>query len=135
MSQKDNITPITNFKVWNYNGLSFELDMTDADVVERYETVFDEMGRREKELPKTGKASEIIRAQYNWFIEVFDKVFGEGTGVQICGGKPSISNCYDAYDSFLAFIASQRDSQRQRVANIGSTYLNRAQRRAKKNSK
>lgn len=135
MSQKKNITPIVNPKVWNYNGYSFELDMTDADVLERYEAIFDEMGEREKELPKTGKASEIIRAQYNWFVEMFDKIFGEGTGVQICGEKPSLFNCYDAYDSFLLFVASQKDARSQRVANISSTYLNRAQRRAKKATK
>lgn len=135
MSQKENITPIVNPKVWNYKGLNLELDMTDVDVVERYEAIFDEMQEREKALPKTGKASEVLRAHYNWFVEVFDKIFGEGIGVQVCGEKKSLSNCYDAYDSFLLFISSQKAAQRERVARIGTTYLNRAQRRAKKTSK
>lgn len=129
---ENNIAPetISNTKVWNYNGNEFEFDMTDADIVERYENVFEEMGEKEKALPKTGKHSEIMRAHYNWFVETFDKLFGEGNGKKICGEKCSLSNCYDAYESFLAFVALQRTEQVSRTQRITSTYLNRAQRRA-----
>lgn len=129
---ESNVLPETtpDTKVWNYNGNEFEFDMTDADIVERYENVFEEMGEKEKALPKTGKHSEIMRAHYNWFIETFDKLFGEGNGKKICGEKCSLSNCYDAYEDFLSFVAAQRAAQVSRTQRITSTYLNRAQRRA-----
>jgi len=77
----------------------------------------------------------MIRAQYKWFIESFDALFGEGMGVKLCGEAPSVTNCYEVYDAFLAFIAKQGVNQAARIGSINSKYANRAQRRAQAKNK
>lgn len=47
---------------WEVNGLSLELDLDDADNMERYENAFDIMAKEENQIPKDGKQSERIRA-------------------------------------------------------------------------
>lgn len=46
---------------WEINGLSLELDLGDADVMERYENAFEEMAKEENTIPKEGRQSERIR--------------------------------------------------------------------------
>lgn len=125
----------TNSKIFKYNDVEIEFDLSDADILEKYENIFDEMGEKEKKLPKTGKQSEIIRAQYNWFVEVFDKLLGEGIGKKVCGEKCSVANCYDAYEYFLSFVANQKLALTNRALSISNSYSNRAQRRASAKSK
>lgn len=116
--------------IWNFNGVEFEFDVTDVDVAEKYEETFAVMGEKEKKLPKEGKQSELLKAQFEWFIETFDRLFGDGAGIKICGGKKSISVCMDAYMSFLAFVKAQKVAIQEKGNSIHSTYSNRAQRRA-----
>lgn len=115
---------------WEYNGHKFELDLTDADVMEKSENAFDEMQKEEMNLPKIGKASVRIRAYCSIFRKLFDLHFGEGAGLAIIGEKDSIQNCHDAYDSFLAFLAEQVDARNTFANKINKKYTNRAQRRA-----
>ena len=50
----------TKFK---YNGAEYDFDVRDADDAEKFEAAINAMKEAEKEVPKTGKTSEIIRAQ------------------------------------------------------------------------
>ena len=39
---------------WEYNGVTLEVDLQDADFAEKYEAAFANMGENEKKLQKTG---------------------------------------------------------------------------------
>ena len=66
-------------KTWEINGLNLELDLENADCMERYENAFEEMKKEENEVPKDGKASMRIRAYCRLFRNLYDNIFGEGT--------------------------------------------------------
>ncbi len=88
------------------------------------------MGEKEKALPKTGKQSDILKAQFEWFSETFDRLFGKGSSEKMFRGKKSVSLALEAYESFLDFVKSQKSDINNRGARINSKYSNRAQRRA-----
>ena len=121
-------------KKWQINGKEFELDLTDADAVERYENAFEDMTDAEKLIPKDGKASERIRACCGLFKKLFDTIFGEGTSEQIFEGVPtSISAYEEIYLSFLDFAHAQFEADtKQRAERLTKYTPNRKQRRAKK---
>lgn len=121
-------------KIWEINGQSLELDLTDADVVERYENAFADMDSAEKLIPKDGKASDRIRACCNLFKKLFDTIFGEGTSDKVFEGVPtSISAYEEIYYSFLDFAQAQfEEDAKKRAARLTKYTPNRQQRRAKK---
>ena len=43
-------------KIWEINGISLELDLEDADVMERLENAFETMKNDESAVPKDGKS-------------------------------------------------------------------------------
>ena len=119
--------------IWDNNGLSYELDMQDAETSERYESAFSKMAEREKLLPKDGASSAYIRAYHELFKNLFDDIFGEGSGSKIVGEKANSRVCNEVYASFLDFVAEQKNSQMEFNNNLVSRYsANRAQRRAAK---
>lgn len=121
-------------KIWQINGKSFELDLTDADTVERYENAFEDMEAAEKLIPKDGKASARIRACCGLFKKLFDTIFSEGASDQIFEGVPtSISAYEEIYYSFLDFARVQFEAEtKHRAARLTKYTPNRQQRRAKK---
>lgn len=121
-------------KIWQINGKAFELDLTDADTVERYENAFEDMAEAEKLIPKDGKASERIRACCGLFKKLFDTIFSDGTSDIIFEGIPtSISAYEEIYYSFLDFAQAQFEADtKQRAARLTKYTPNRKQRRAKK---
>lgn len=121
--------------IWEINGVSLELDLEDADVMERYEKAFDIMAESEKTLPKDGRASERIRAYCKLFADLFDNIFGAGTSEKIFKGVPVSAAAYeDVYTSFLDAVKAMKMSSVQRRAQMLEKYKpqNRQQRRAAK---
>lgn len=116
----------TKFK---YNGAEYEFDVRDADDAEKFEAAINAMKEAEKEAPKTGKTSEIIRAQCKMLKDFFDGCLGEGAGVAICTDKSNISAHYAAYEHFLNYIKAQKDDILS-AKNTFAKYSNRQQRRA-----
>ena len=110
--------------IFEYNGYSFEYDLADADYSEKYENAIEIMGKEEKDIPKTGKISEIYRAQCGMLKRFFDNVLGDGAGKKICGEKDNVTNHYTAYTAFLDFVSSQRDRVLS-AKNSFSKYSNR----------
>ena len=120
-----------NNKIWEINGLSLELDLADADVVERYENAFEEMHAAIKEIPKDGKKSEKIRAECKVFYRFFELVFDTETADKIFKDTPASVPAYIAvYDSFLDFAVSQGKANQDYLASRLTKYTpNRQQRR------
>ncbi len=121
-------------KKWQINGKEFELDLTDADAVERYENAFEDMTDAEKLIPKDGKASERIRACCNLFKELFSKLFGADASDKIFSEVPtSISAYEEIYYDFLSFAQAQFEADtKHRAERLAKYTPNRQQRRAKK---
>lgn len=119
-------------KTWEIKGLSLELDLADADVVERYEKAFEKMKAAEQAIPKDGKTSERIRAMCKVFYDLFATLFGTETADKIFEGTPtSIPEYMLVYDSFLEFAAAQRDRNSEYLAEFITKYTpNRKQRGA-----
>jgi len=117
--------------VFSYNGHEFEFDVRDADMAERFEDAIEVMKEDEKNQPKTGKISVLIKYQVAFLKKFFDNCLGEGAGDKVCGEGNKLDVCYDAYDNFLTLIASQRDYLNvKNQTNPFSKYSNREQRRA-----
>lgn len=121
-------------KMWEINGLSFELDLEDADCMERYENAFEKMSEEEKQVPKDGKLSTKIRAYCRLFRDLYDRIFGEGTSEKIFKDIPDNTDRYDEiYFNFLSFAAAQKAAAAEKRAERISEYRpNRQQRRSKK---
>lgn len=129
-TNETNAEVVNNSRIWKFNGFEVEFDVTDVDIAEKYEKTFDIMGEKEKQLPKVGKQSELLKAQFEWISETFDLLFGEGSSAKIFNGKKSVALGLEAYESFLAFIKAQKTDLLNKGQRINSTYANRAQRRA-----
>lgn len=96
--------------VFCHNGKEYHFDVRDADDMARFENAIQTLQLREKEAPKTGKASELLRSNANMIKEFFDGCLGAGTGDAICGEQSNAGLCYNAYMEFLNLIDQQKDS-------------------------
>lgn len=115
-------------KVWEINGVSLELDLEDAEVLERYENAFDLMREEEKAIKKDGKVSEFVREYCMLFRRLYDRIFFEGASEQIFAGqKWSVEVYHETYDSFLLFARGQVAALRTSLTKYAP---NRSQRRA-----
>lgn len=115
---------------WSYNGLEFEVDMADVDFASKYEDAFDKLGEKEKQIPKTGKSSEVMKYYCNMFCGLFDDIYGAGTSQKMFDGRLNAAKCEEAYDAFLS--AAKRDNVnilQKRAAVLNKYAPNRAQRR------
>lgn len=109
-------------KIWEINGISLELDLEDADVMERLENAFETMKNDESAVPKDGKASARIRAYCAMFRNLFSNIFGSEETEKIFRKVPTNSSAYDdVYISFLEFINAQKDD----IARVKSEKLSR----------
>ena len=117
--------------IWEINGNAYELDLQDAETAEKYEEVFNQLESEEKALPKDGKPSERIKAYYQLFVNLYDRLLGNGSGVAILGEKANVRVCNEVYDDFLSFVARQKQETIDYQNSLISKYSpNRAQRRA-----
>lgn len=119
--------------IWRYGDCALELDMTDVETVERYESVFKRMENAQNTVPATGTHSEILRAYCQMFRDVFDGLFGTGTSQMLFGDKNNARVMTEAYENFLEFVHAQVSGLDELKNRITSRYSpNRAQRRAQK---
>lgn len=117
--------------VFCHNGQEYHFDARDAEDMGRFESALEVLGTREKETPKTGKASEILRHNADMVKEFFDNCLGSGAGNAICTEKSNIGLCYDAYTAFIAMVAQQKDSVLSASNTIRQYAAGRAQRISK----
>ena len=122
----------TRGKTWEINGISLPLDLSDADVMARYEDAFEAMKQDETDIPRDGRASERIRGYCRMYRNLYDRLFGEGTAERIFDGLPTSSEVYESvYASFLTFVTAQAEEIARRRAEVFNKYSpSREQRRA-----
>lgn len=110
-----------------------DIDVTDAQEMERYEAAHDKVAEKMKNLTAEGKRrSELIRIQCEAVFEFFDDVFGTGTAAKIFGNYENLIICLDAYEDAVLEV-NRLDSKT--AEQIKSKFLNRQQRRNQQKSK
>lgn len=123
---------------WEYNGVTLEVDLQDADFAEKYEAAFANMGENEKKLQKTGSNSEMIRGYCGLFYQLFDDLYGAGTGDKLFDGKCNAGKCDEAYAQFITAAKADSEEARKRRSEFVSRYIpqqNREQRRQQNKSR
>lgn len=132
MSQNDK-----NERIWKINGLELELDLEDADVFEKTMKAFEQMDEDGKNINKVGSMPEFIRAYCDVHYKVYDRIFGEGTGEKIFGGKKNTRVCEETWDEFLEWMQAAVKKANARRLQLNKKYMpdrdqNREQRRKKR---
>lgn len=123
-------------RIWKINGLGLELDLEDADVFEKVMKSFEQMDEDAKSLDKVGSAPDFIRGYCNIHHKFYDRVFGDGTGERIFGGKKNTRICDEVYDNFLSFMQAAVKKANARRFEMSNKYApNRGKRKGKKNFK
>lgn len=123
-------------RIWKINGLGLELDLEDADVFEKVMKSFEQMDEDAKSLDKVGSVPDFIRGYCNIHHKFYDRVFGDGTGERIFGGKKNTRICDEVYDNFLSFMQAAVKKANARRFEISNKYApNRGKRKGKKNFK
>lgn len=89
--------------LFTFGDLEVEIDFTDVDFLENLEEAKRLMQEEAKQVPKTGKTADIIRAQCQCYFNFFDRAIGEGAHVAMFSGKTSLNLCLNATDALLAF--------------------------------
>ncbi|WP_353956725.1 DUF6673 family protein [Allocoprobacillus halotolerans] len=117
--------------MWSINGLELEMDLDDAETLEKYEKAFTEMDIQEKEFPKDGKTSEIVRRYCDLYYRLFENLFGKDDADKIVQKKYHMGQWEEVYASFLKFASLQMNAINARRNAIIQPTKNRAARRSK----
>ena len=117
--------------IWSINGLELEMDLDDAETLEKYEKAFTEMDNQEKEFPKDGKTSEIVRRYCDVYYRLFENLFGKDDADKIVQKKYHMGQWEEVYASFLKFASLQMNAINARRNAIIQPTKNRATRRSK----
>lgn len=117
--------------IWSINGLELEMDLDDAETLEKYEEAFTEMDVQEKEFPKDGKTSEIVRRYCDLYYRLFENIFGKDNADKIVQKKYHMGQWEEVYASFLKFASLQMNAINARRNAIIQPTKNRATRRSK----
>lgn len=110
------------------NGVELELDLMDADVMEKYETLNQEVVDKVKEPTQYQGLSnaEGMRLQCRHVDNFFDKLFGDGTAQKIFGGGNNLGVRLDAF----AQVSQMSGDIDKRVNELTNKYgINRIDRR------
>lgn len=90
---------------WKFNNFETDIDFTDVDFMEKFETAYDEMLKNNDKIPKVGKTTDIFKAQISVFDKFFRAVFGNESAEKMFLGKNSvgmrIEACNSLYDAYV----------------------------------
>lgn len=114
------------------NGVELELDLLDADVVEKFEKECQRVAERiQDNTAYEGKSNaECIRYQCSIVNDFFDSVCGKGTSEKLFGGKCNLGKSMEAF----AIITTEARND-DKINDITNKYMptpNRAERRNQK---
>ena len=100
--------------------LDFHLYNTDkADVKERYFEALEKMKGVKDEMP-AGTEQEKNKYLCDQIKGLFDSIFGEGTGVAVCGPGNDLLEHLDAYDQLVTEQIRQQDEYKRIMEHLRS---------------
>ena len=103
------------------NGVEFDIDFTDADLIEKIDIKSKEVYEEAEELEKNKNnlsPAEGIRQECKIVKEFLDYVFGEGTSEKIFGNKDSLRDCLKAFED----IINERNRQLNNFKEVVNKY-------------
>ncbi len=114
-------------------GVQFDIDILDADVMERFEDAAEKIQKRvaEEKAKKYKRNSEFIRV-FNGLTEDFiDEVLGEGSSEMIFHGSQNMMEHMEAYNGIFEAKKNAENEVAEFTETFNNTYSpNRAARRA-----
>ena len=87
------------------NGVELDFALYDTTNVEMRQRYFEELNKMRtvsQEFPKGATEKEQTEYLCNRVKKMFDSVFGEGTGEEVCGTNSDLLVCMDAYDQLVS---------------------------------
>lgn len=96
--------------LFKFGDLETEIDFTDVDFLENLDEAKKRLQEEARDVPKTGKTADIIRAQCQCYFNFFDSVIEEKAHEKMFQGKTSLRLCLDAVDDLLAYEQSEAKS-------------------------
>ena len=110
------------------NGVEFDVDFTDADLIERIDKgckkvdeEAEELRKRENEL----EPAEGIRQECKIIKDFLDYVFGDGTSKKLLGDKNSLIKCIDTFEDIIKARNEQVKSVETRLNKYSPERLKR----------
>lgn len=103
------------------NGIEFDIDCTDADFIEKYQTKYNEVKKDIEDLENKKdeiSAVEGIRQECKIIKDFLDYVLGEGASEKIFKGKDSLKQCVTAFEDIINGV----EEQHQEMQNIFDKY-------------
>lgn len=101
------------------NGVEFDIDFTDADVIERIAVKSEEVSKRADELDKNKEnlsPAEGIRQECKIMKDFLDYVLGEGASSKIFGEKDSLNLCLSAYEDVINASQKQYEQYYEKIS-------------------
>lgn len=103
----------------NVNGTSLELDLMDADVMERYEVMNKKISEQVQNINNMpGTTADKMRKICGMVRDYFDEIFGAGTAMQVFGNSQKL----DIYLEAFGVVASASNSLSDKVKNLTEKY-------------
>lgn len=116
--------------IWEFNGVELEFDIADYDQMSKFVEAHKKMQEEQKELPKGDDVLKLIKAACELYQRFFDRIFGEGTGEKLFGGRINSRIGEEAVESFVDFTFAQKDQSDSRQKALIAKY--KSAKRAKK---
>ena len=109
------------------NGVEFDIDFTDADILERIENGSKEIYQKAEELKgnKDLSPAEGIRQECKILKDFLDYVLGDGTSEKLFKGKDSLNQCLSAYEDIINARKTQYDEIQAKVSKYSPDRLKR----------
>ena len=110
------------------NGVEFDIDFTDADVVEKVDIAHKEFEKKVDELIKnkdTTNPVEGIRQECRIYKDFIDYVLGDGASEMIFKGKDSLNLCINAFEDIFNSVEQQHNSMFERISKYSPERLKR----------
>ena len=110
------------------NGVEFDIDFTDADLIERADIKQQELEKQIEELEKNKdnlSPAEGIRQECKIMKDFLDYVVGEGTSEKLFGNKNSLNQCLKAYEDLIQNIEKQHNEMEERINKYSPERLKR----------
>lgn len=90
------------------NGKEFEFDLFELETTKKYEKAFQDVVEKMKNMDEETMLSEAIVIQCDAIRACVDEIFGEGTGIAVCGENYNLTKHMDAFDALVDEAAKQR---------------------------
>lgn len=114
------------------NGKKFEFDLFEFETAEKYEKAFVDINEEIVKAQEIEVLSQSIVMQCDAIRKVLDRIFGDGTGANVCGEKYNLNNHLSAFEA----LVDEATRQRREFDNRGKRYApNRTKRKGNKYNK